>query len=62
MNQITTEGPRDMAMTKANKSLLRWLVRHNPEMSDEAMADECECSVSTVKKYRKHLNPERKKL
>jgi len=47
-----------MAMTKANKQFLRYLVKNHPDKSDEYMADECECALTTVRKYRKRLNPE----
>ena len=43
-------------MTKKDKSLLRWLICNEPGNSNIDMADECNCTVATVRKYRKALS------
>lgn len=45
-------------MTNKDKAFLRWLIRNQPHRSDEYMADECECSTQTVRRYRKALSPQ----
>lgn len=40
-------------MTNAQKRELRQCMREGDRRSDQAIADDVECSVGTVKKYRK---------
>lgn len=40
-------------MTNAQKSLLRRIVQKEPHRTDKDIADDVECAIGTVKKYRK---------
>lgn len=42
-------------MTKRDKADLRWYVRNSPNRSDEDLAALCDCTVATVRKYRRVL-------
>jgi DNA-binding CsgD family transcriptional regulator len=44
-------------VTNAQKSLLRWIMRNESHRTDRDIADDVECNVSTVKKYRRALAP-----
>lgn len=44
-------------MTKADKAELRRLCRAGDPRSDERLAEICDCTVATVKKYRRVLGP-----
>lgn len=45
-------------MTNAQKSLLRWIIRNGGKRTDKDIADDVECHVATVRKYRRALAPE----
>lgn len=42
-------------MTNADKAELRRLCRANDPRSDERLADICDCTLATVRKYRRVL-------
>lgn len=42
-------------MTNEQKSLLRWIIRNEAHRTDKDIADDVECNIATVKKYRKAL-------
>lgn len=44
-------------MTKADKAELRALCRVGDKRSDERLAALCDCTVATVKKYRRVCGP-----
>lgn len=44
-----------MAMTKADKAFLRWVMRNKPERTNKDIADDIGCTVATVRKYRRAL-------
>jgi DNA-binding transcriptional regulator YiaG len=42
-------------MTNDDKARLRRLIRTRPTMTDQEMARYCDCTVQTVRRYRKAL-------
>jgi DNA-binding CsgD family transcriptional regulator len=44
-------------VTKKEKSLLRYIMKNEPETSNAEAADECGCSIATVRKYRQSFAP-----
>lgn len=40
-------------MTNDDKAELRYQLKNHPERSNQYLADLCECSIGTVRKYRK---------
>lgn len=44
-------------MTKADKAELRRLCRAGDKRSDERLAEICDCTVATVRRYRRILGP-----
>lgn len=42
-------------MTNEQKGLLRWIIRNEGTRTDKDIADDVECTIGTVRKYRKAL-------
>ena len=40
-------------MTNEQKSLLRWIMRNEAHRTDKDIADDVECAIGTVRKYRR---------
>lgn len=43
-------------MTNEQKRELRWLIRNEGDRSDERIAEIVDCSITTVKRYRRALS------
>ena len=48
-------------MRKEDKAFLRWVIRRHPTRLDWEMARDADCTVQTVRRYRKALAPEARK-